>query len=226
MNSSLVTVLVATAAILVGCQESVEYRPAESRTQNATAGTPFNPEDNQQSSDQESAQVEETAQEEEATAEEEPMEEQQQAPVALTNQDLLAMDEVVVTSVISANGTVYFSDVGRTSITNAAAVANAGVAPSGKQLTAAEAFQVKAGQRVTFCNHASSSANLRVHAANGSAFSHWGGGQQLAPGACSSGQGYPETINAGAVGNTPGNNLYNHNQSENISPIYLNIAAQ
>lgn len=225
MNSSLVSVLVATAALLLGCQANVEYRPAEGKTQGATAGTPFNPEDNQQSSDQESQQAEEVAQEEEVAEEEEKMEEQQ-APVALTNQDLLAMDEVVVTSVISANGTVYFTDVGRTSITNAAAVADAGVAPSGKQMTAAEAFQVKAGQRVTFCNHASSTANLRVHAANGSAFSHWGGGQQLAPGACSSGQGYPETINAGAVGNTPGNNLYNHNQNENISPIFLNIAAQ
>ena len=224
MNASLLPVLVATAALIVGCQANVEYRPAEGKKQQAQSQqTPFNPSDAQEA-DQTGSEVEEN---EPAEEQEEAMEEEQtQAPVALTNQDLLAMDEVVVTAVISAAGTVYHSDVGRTSITNAAAVADPNVAPSGKQLTQAEAFQVKAGQRVTFCNHASSTASLRVHAANGSAFSHWGGGQQLAAGQCSSGQGYPETINAAAVGNTPGNNLYNHNQSENVSPIFLNIAAQ
>ena len=227
---------------LLGCQPSVEYSPAQERAAAVEKGSEEKTAD-QTAVPQEEAAPEEVAAEEPA-AEEEVAEEEQvaeqpaaPAPTPLTNADLLAMDTVVITAVAKAQDnannqpeeTKWFSDVGALKVTTANDVTDAAVAPAGSQLAGAAAFMVKAGQKVEFCNHASSTDTVRIHAANGSAFPHWGAGAVLQPGECSFGanqtpdQGFQDTINANAVGNTPGNNLYNHQQNEDSSPIFLQV---
>lgn len=213
--------LMGTLGILLGCESSVEYTP--NARQAATAEAPERSDDQRAvTQTQEPEDVDEVA--DNMAEEVEPVENSTQP---LTNADLLAMDEVVITAVISGQATQYFSDVGNTAVTTAETVANASESPTGQRMTAESVLDLRAGQRMTFCNHASSDARLRVHAANGSAFGHWGNGQQLDPGQCSTGLGYPEVLNANAVGNTPGNNLYDHNQGngngQRNGAIFINI---
>ena len=80
--------------------------------------------------------------------------------------------------------------------------------------------------KIVFCNHPQSDAGsnqLRIHAGATSAFNHWGGDQGVARGECSFNLGYPEDVQATAVNNTPGNNLYNHNGPQNNSRIFISV---
>jgi len=215
------TTLIGSLAFLVGCQSGTEYQaPNQKTAANNSAVISDSDDATSASRSDASEEIEEKAAAPVAAVEAPAA---PAAPVPLTNADLLAMDAVIITAVLNGNAATYFSDVGNTSVTNAQAVANAGQAPTGSQLAANAAIQVKVGQNLNFCNHASSTGALRVHAANGSAFSHWPNSAQLQPGQCSTGAGFPEAVLASAAGNTPGNNLYNHNGTENTSRIFVQV---
>lgn len=218
--------LIGSLGLLLGCQPGVEYAPRNQSTAVENQGQQNTDKSQDSSPSEVAAKVEEDSASNETPASEEvSADASDEAPVEaspLSNADLLAMDEVVITAVLN-NGATYYSDVGNTAVTNAAAIADAAKAPTGTQLSTSAPLMVKAGQRMTFCNHASSNSTLRVHASNRSAFAHWGSNQVLAPGECSTGRQFPEVINTQAVGNNPGNNLYNHNQNANNSPIHVQI---
>ena len=139
----------------------------------------------------------------------------------LTNEDLMAMDAVVVTAVVDADSTSFFSDVGSTSVTTAAAIADAAAAPTGTLMTVNAPFTVKAGQKLNFCNHASSTGRFRAHSSNNAGFQHWGRAQQLEPGQCNMGAGFPEDILPNAIGREAGG-MYNHNQGDDTI-VFINV---
>lgn len=173
------------------------------------------------------ATVEPSASEPEVVEEEEEVEATPVAnvPTDLTNADLLAMDTVVITAVVAADNSVqYYSDVGSKAVTTATTIRN--LDQLNTPLSANAPLEVNAGMKIVFCNHPQSDAGsnqLRIHAGATSAFNHWGGGQGLARGECSFNLGYPEDVEATAVNNTPGNNLYNHNGPQNSSRIFISV---
>ncbi len=239
MKLGLYALLGTMGLALLGCQPSVEYTPTQKRAAGLEEGEEETKTADQTPAENTQGVSPEENQEEVAAGDETPEEEEEQvaeqpaapAPTPLTNADLLAMDTVVITAVASNDpeGTTWFSDVGALKVTTAADVTNAAAAPAGTLLASNATFMVKVNQKVEFCNHASSTDTVRIHASNNSAFPHWGAGAVLQPGECSFGadqtpdEGFQDTINANAAGNTPGNNLYNHQQNENGSEIFLQV---
>ncbi|MEJ2755070.1 MAG: hypothetical protein P8104_04350 [Gammaproteobacteria bacterium] len=139
-----------------------------------------------------------------------------------TNEDLMAMESVVITAVITADNTTYFSDIGNTNTTTAASVSDPSNMPTGAMMTADSLLSVKAGQKLNVCNHSSSTGRFRAHGSNRAGFAHWGRAQQLDPGQCNMGLGFPEVILPNAIGEQPGG-LYNHNQGEDEATIFINV---
>ncbi|SMF74656.1 hypothetical protein [Pseudobacteriovorax antillogorgiicola] len=213
--------LVAILMAMFGCEtQSFEYEMKPGTATSGDATPAQDSSDNTQSADNtaDETPVADEAEEEEAV-EETPVVE---APTPLTNADLLAMDTVVVTAFVAADDSVVFkSDVGATKVTAAGDISNAAVINAIGDMDQNNLLQIKAGQKLVFCNHASSDANarLRIHA-QGGVFDHWGGAQQLDAGQCSFNLGYPEVIGAAAVGRAPGD-LYNHNGNENGSTVFV-----
>ncbi len=224
---------------LLGCNtQPVEYTPQSNA---ATAEKVDNQKIGASEKDNETPVVEdETEADEKEEVEDTPVEENL---TPLTQADLLAMDEVVITATLDGtNATAtYRSDIGRTQVTTSANLVAQETVAAGEQpktttlLNAATPLQVKEGQKLIFCVSPNSigqdqrEGTLRIHSSDSVAFGHWPGGAVLSAGQCSGdlGEGVlgdeTQVVQMNTSGNPTDTGMYNHNSNEGNTRINFQV---
>ena len=144
------------------------------------------------------------------------------APGKLSNDDLLEQETIVITALTGRDEDIdwvhYFSDIDKVRPLSPREFLESEGLVLGRKISEEQPLRVRVMQRLIFCNHPKSLIALRMHASRGSAFSHWRPSDELQPGQCNffKADDSISLIDPMAVGNRPGDNLYNHNYDRSL----------